>query len=59
MEAIVLSNGGVVHVDIVKALIEGGVDVNIPDHDGKTPLHHAKARKFTAMVQLLESAGAH
>lgn len=59
MEAIVLSNGGAVHVDIVKALIEGGVDVNIPDHDGKTPLHHAKARKFTAMVKLLEAAGAH
>jgi len=30
-----------------------------PDHDGKTPLYHAKARKFTAMIQLLEAAGAH
>lgn len=59
MEAIVLSNGGAVHVDIVKVLIEGGVDVNIPDHDGKTPLYHAKARKFKAMVTLLEAVGAH
>jgi len=59
MEAIVLSNGGPVHVNIVQTLIEGGVDVNIPDHDGKTPLYHAKARKFTAMIQLLEAAGAH
>lgn len=58
MEAIVLSDGGAVHVAIVKALIEGGVDVNIPDHDGKTPLYHAKSRKFTAIVTLLEAAGA-
>ena len=58
MEAIVLSNGGAVHVAIVKALIDGGVDVNIPDHEGKTPLYHAKSRKFTAMVRLLEAAGA-
>lgn len=59
MEAIVLSNGGPIHVDIVKALIEGGVDVNIPDHDGKTPLYHAKARKFKSIVTLLEAVGAH
>ncbi|WP_410879916.1 ankyrin repeat domain-containing protein [Myroides sp. DW712] len=58
MEAIVLSDGGTVHVAIVKALIEGGVDVNIPDHEGKTPLYHAKSRKFTAIVRLLEAAGA-
>jgi len=59
MEAIVLSDGGAIHVAIVKALIEGGVNVNIPDHDGKTPLYHAKSRKFTAIVDLLEAAGAH
>lgn len=58
MEAIVLSKGGAVHVAIVKALIDGGVDVNIPDHDGKTPLYHAKLKKFTAIVSLLEAAGA-
>lgn len=59
MEAIVLSNGGTVHTAIVQALIEGGVDVNIPDHDGKTPLYHAKARKFTKIIELLEAVGAH
>ncbi|WP_158960881.1 ankyrin repeat domain-containing protein [Myroides fluvii] len=58
MEAIVLSNGGAVHVEIVKALIDGGVDVNIPDHDGKTPLYHAKAKKYAAIIKLLEAAGA-
>ncbi|MBB1150726.1 ankyrin repeat domain-containing protein [Myroides sp. NP-2] len=59
MEAIVLSDGGDVHTAIVEALIKGGVDVNIPDHDGKTPLYHAKSRKFTDIINLLEAAGAH
>ena len=59
MEAIVLSDGGAVHVAIVKELIKGGVDVNIPDHDGKTPLYHARANRYTAMVEALETAGAH
>ncbi len=59
MEAIILSNGGPTHVAIVKELIAGGVDVNIPDHDGKTPLYHAKANKYKEMIQMLEAAGAY
>ncbi|MGG5506410.1 MULTISPECIES: ankyrin repeat domain-containing protein [unclassified Myroides] len=59
MEAIVLSDGGPIHVAIVKELIAGGVDVNIPDHDGKTPLYHAKVNKYKEMAQLLEAAGAY
>ncbi len=58
MEAIVLSNGGKVHTEIVKELIKGGVDVNIPDSKGVTPLQHAKSRRFTEIVRLLEQAGA-
>lgn len=59
MEAIVLSDGGKLHAQIVKTLIEGGVDVNIPDKDGVTPLQHAKKRSFTEMVRLLENASAY
>ena len=58
MEAVVLSNGGSVHVEIVKSLIEGGVDVNIPDSEGVTVLKHAKTRGFKEIVSLLEKAGA-
>lgn len=58
MEAIVLSDGGKVHTEIVKTLIDGGADVNIPDRDGISPLQHARKRKFTEIVKLLEDAGA-
>ena len=58
MEAIVLSNGGPRHQAIVVALLEAGADPNIPDHQGITPLAHAKQRQQTAMVQLLNQAGA-
>ena len=57
MEAIVLSNGGPSHQEIVKLLIEHGADVNIPDHDGVSPLQHAKRRGFDEIVRLLEQAG--
>lgn len=59
MEAVVLSDGGSIHVAIVKSLIEGGVDVNIPDAKGITALAHARNRGFQEIVVLLEKAGAH
>lgn len=59
MEAVVLSDGGPIHVAIVKSLIEGGVDVNIPDAKGITALAHARNRGFQEIVVLLEKAGAH
>lgn len=59
MEAVVLSDGGPVHVAIVKSLIEGGVDVNIPDSKGITVLTHARNRGFQEIVVSLEKAGAY
>lgn len=58
MEAVVLGSGGTTHTTIVDELIKGGVDVNIPDKEGISALQHAKNRKFTAIIKLLEKAGA-
>lgn len=58
MEAIVLSDGGTLHTDIVDELIKGGVNVNIPDSDGITPLQHAQKRNYQSIVKLLKAAGA-
>lgn len=58
LEAVVLSDGGPVHQEIVQLLIEGGADVNIADGNGITSLAHARAKGFTEIAKLLEGAGA-
>jgi ankyrin repeat protein len=42
---------------IVATLIRHGADVHIPDREGRTPLHHARARGFAKIQALLEAAG--
>ncbi len=59
LEAIVLGDGGREHVRTVRALIAGGVDVDLPDGDGVRPLVHARERGYAAIARLLEDAGAH
>lgn len=58
IESIVLGNGGERHTATLKALVEAGADVNIPDRSGATPLTLAKGRGYAAMVAILEKAGA-
>jgi ankyrin repeat protein len=58
LEAIVLSDGGPRHQRIVASLIRHGADVNNPDHQGRTPLHHARSRGYVEIGSLLEAAGA-
>jgi ankyrin repeat protein len=58
MEAIVLGNGDAKHTATVKALVEGGADVNIADRQGLTPLQHARRRGYVEMARILEGAGA-
>ena len=58
LEAIILSDGGPRHQQIVQLLIGAKADVNLADKDGVTPLAHAKQRGYTAMVRTLEAAGA-
>lgn len=58
LEAVILGDGGERHQQIVRLLIEHGTDVNLADHDGVTPLQHAKNRGFQEMVEALTQAGA-
>ena len=53
MEAVVLGNGGKRHQDTLRALVEAGADVAIPDRAGVTALEHARRRGYGAMVTLL------
>jgi len=58
LEAIILSNGGPAHVQIVQLLVNAGCNVNIADKDGITPLTHASKKDFKHIVAILEKAGA-
>jgi ankyrin repeat protein len=58
LEAIILSDGGKSHQQIVQALIAAGANVNLADKDGVTPLQHARSRGYTAIANLLQEAGA-
>jgi ankyrin repeat protein len=58
LEAIVLSNGGVNHQQIVELLLEHRADMTIPDKERVTPLQHARRRNFTAIAAILTRAGA-
>ncbi len=59
LEAIILSNGGKAHQQIVQLLVDHGADVNLADRDGVTPLQHARERGFTEIERILLQAGAH
>lgn len=57
IEAVILSDGGKVHTEIVRLLVEAGADINIADRDGVTPLVHARRRGYSEMAAILERAG--
>lgn len=58
IEAIVLGDGGPRHQATLKALIDAGANLQLADRHGQTPLALARARGYSAMVALLEKAGA-
>ncbi|MCY1536998.1 Ankyrin repeats (many copies) [compost metagenome] len=53
LEAIILGDGSAVYVDIVRILIDAGCDIHIPDHDGITPLQHARLKGYKEITALL------
>jgi len=58
IESIVLGDGGERHAATLKALLDAGANVNLPDRSGVTPLALAQGRGYRQMVKLLEAAGA-
>ena len=58
LEAIILSDGGPAHREIVALLIDAGADVDLADDDGVTPLAHARSRGYDEIAALLRADGA-
>jgi ankyrin repeat protein len=58
IESIVLGDGGPRHQATLKALIDAGANLQLADRTGQTPLALARSRGYSAMVSLLEKAGA-
>ena len=58
LEAVILGDGGPVHTEIVRLLVEAGANVNLADRAGVTPLGQARQRGFAAMARILEARGA-
>jgi len=58
LEAVILGNGGPVHTEILRLLVEAGANPNIAEREGVTPLAHAKRHGYAAMVRILEARGA-
>src|SRR6185436_15082167 len=57
LEAVILGDGGPVHVEIVRLLLERGANPNIADREGVSPLAHAAGRRHAAMAKLIATAG--
>jgi ankyrin repeat protein len=56
LEAIILSDGGPRHQQIVQLLVDHGADISIADKDGVTPLEHARSRGYTEIERILVAA---
>ena len=57
LEAVILGDGGAVHTEIVRLLVDAGANAAIADRDGVTPLAHARKSGYSAMVRILTAAG--
>jgi len=57
LEAVILSDGGARHIEIVRMLLAAGADPNVADKDGVSPLQHARDRRYDAIAALIRDAG--
>lgn len=55
-EAIVLGNGSVDHIEVVRMLLAAGADPSIPDGDGVLPKDLAAEPGYDEIVDLIENA---
>ena len=53
MEAVILSDGGIAHQQIVTQLLAYGADPDIRDNEGVSVLEHARNRQYTAIIDIL------
>ncbi|MDR6906399.1 ankyrin repeat protein [Agromyces sp. 3263] len=53
LEAVILGDGGPRHRETVRVLLHAGADPSIADHDGVTPLEHARSRGYAQIAALL------
>lgn len=58
LEAVIYGDGGPPHLATVQNLVRGGVNVNIADRGGTTPLRYAERRGQRAVADVLRAAGA-
>ena len=58
IESIVLGDGGLRHVETLRALVKAGANLQLTDRQGNTPLTLARTRGYSAMVKILLEAGA-
>jgi ankyrin repeat protein len=58
LEAIILSDGGPLHQQVIRVLLAGGADPSLAHGEGVTPLAHARRRGFLEIEHILEEAGA-
>ena len=58
IEAVVLGDGGMRHIETVRALVSAGADTQLADSSGRTPLQLAKANGYREIIEILERSGA-
>ena len=56
LEAVILGGGDAAHVEVVRLLVDAGVDTEIGDANGVTALAHARSNRYEEMVELLAAA---